>query len=140
MVLSGELASGDLHLTRAVRPKTGCGMAPPGYLYFQDVHAVELVGPGPHRLELDSCGHAPFGMSLMVFQRPGSSTPYDTSNVCRNLVAFADPSERRDCAGGVSTRLVGLQPGTVYVVVSSQSPGYTGAYQLTVTSETSACP
>jgi hypothetical protein len=139
VVLSGELTTGDLNLPRAVRTRTGCTAAPPGYVYLQDVYTVELVGPGPHRLELDSCGHAPYRMSVMLFQRPGSSTPYDTSSVCRNLIGFADPSARRDCAGGVSARFVGLQPGSVQVVVSSEGTGV-GPYQLTVKSETSRCP
>lgn len=140
VVLSGELATGDLNLQRSLRVKNGCVTSPPGYLYLEDVHAVELVGPGPHRLEINSCGHAPYRMSVMVFQRPGSTAPFDTSNVCRNLVASADPSARSDCGGGVSARFVGLQPGTIYVVVSSEDPGKTGAYELTVTSDTSRCP
>jgi hypothetical protein len=140
VVLSGELASGDLQLQRAVRVRSGCLPSPAIYRYFQDVHAVELVGPGPHRLELDSCGRAPYRMSVVLYQRSGAAAPYDTGNICRNLVASADPSARRDCAGGVSARFVGLQPGTVYVVVSSESPESTGTYQLTVKSDTSRCP
>jgi hypothetical protein len=110
------------------------------YHYFQDVYPVELVGPGPHQLELDSCGHASFGMTLMVYQRPGSSAPYDTSSLCRNMIASAEPSGRTGCAGGIATRFVGLQAGTVYLVVSSDSPGITGSYELTVKSSTSVCP
>jgi hypothetical protein len=140
VVLSGELTAGDLNLQRSLRVKSGCLPSPPGYLYLEDVHAVELVGPGPHDLDLNSCGHAPYRMSVMLFHRPDSTTPYDTSSVCRNLLAFADPSARGDCGGGVSARFVGLQAGTVYVVVSSETPGKSGSYELTVTSGTSRCP
>jgi hypothetical protein len=143
LTLSGQLAAGDLHVQRQIRLKERCQSSPAMYLYNQDVHAIELAGPGPHQLELDSCGHAPFGMALMVYQRPGSSAPYDTSSLgtlCRNMIASATPSGRTGCAGGIATRFVGLQPGTVYLVVSSDSPETTGAYDLTVKSSTSACP
>jgi hypothetical protein len=80
-------------------------------------------------------------MALMVFQKPGSASPFDTADVCANMISSADPSGRPGCNGGVSTRLVGMQPGVVLVVVTNEdgTPGEYGDYQLTVTSDTSTC-
>jgi hypothetical protein len=140
-VLSGSLSSSSLSLTRALSTTSGC-LASPYSSYPQDVYAIELAGPGPHELTLDSCGHSAFPMALMVFQKPGSTAPYDTKNVCNNLISSADPSGEPGCSGGGDlSRIVGMQPGTVFIVVTTEDPsGESGAYQLTVTSDTSSCP
>jgi hypothetical protein len=139
MDLSGDLAVGDLHLNRNVKIGMDCHTSPASYFYYQDVYAIELVGAGPHRLVLDSCGQVQFGMSVMIYAKIGSSAPYDTSNICLNLIASADPSGKQGCSQGVSTRIEGLAAGIVYIVVTSNGPDVTGSYTLSVSSETSHC-
>jgi hypothetical protein len=136
--LSGELSDTDLHLTRSVRLDARCVTSP--YQYYQDVHAIELVGPGPHRLELEACEPTNISMALMIFQKVGSTSPYDTANTCLNLISSPQPAAHPNCtSNGVSARFVGMQPGTVFVVVSSEGPDKTGSYSLSLRSETSTC-
>jgi len=141
VVLSGTLLSSSMTATRVLSTTSGC-LASPYSSYPEDVYAIELVGPAPQTLNLDSCGHSAFPMAVMLYQKPGSTTPYDTMNVCNNLIASADPSGEPACGGGgVLERIVGLQPGTVLVAVATEDPsGESGAYALTVTSDTSMCP
>jgi len=139
MELAGELTTDDLRVHRSVRHATGCGTSPETYFYYQDVYAIELVGPGPHRLVLDSCGKGAFALAVMIYAKSGSATPYDTGNTCLNLLSSTEASGTKPCGQGVSARLQGFQPGIVYIVVTSNGPEITGSYTLSLTSETSRC-
>jgi hypothetical protein len=139
MELAGELTTDDLRVHRSIRQATGCATSPESYFYYQDVYAIELVGAGPHRLVLDSCGMGGFALAVMIFAKSGSSTPYDTSNTCLNLLSSAEASGTKPCGLGVSARLEGFQPSIVYIVVTSNGPEIAGSYTLSLSSETSRC-
>jgi hypothetical protein len=136
LVLSGELTATDPAVNRSLKTSGGCIGSP--YADVQDVYAIELVGSGPHSLELDSCGHSAIRMEVMLFQKPGSTTPYDTANSCQNMITSWEPSPRNNCNGGIQARSINMQPGIVYVVVTNEG-GELGTYELTVKSDTSRC-
>ena len=71
--------------------------------------------------------------------KSGSSTPYDTSNTCLNLLSSAEASGTKPCGLGVAARLEGFEPGIVYIVVTSNGPEIAGSYTLSLSSETSRC-
>jgi hypothetical protein len=134
--LSGTLESGDVHVQRGIKTSGGCALSPATYLYWQDVYALELVGPGPHEIEITSPAPAGVTLALNIFQKPGSSTPFDTSKPCQSLVWTAEDGW---LGGGLAGRLIGVQPGTLYVVATSTSPDKTGTYEFQAASTTSEC-
>jgi hypothetical protein len=54
------------------------------------------------------------------------------------MITSWEPSAQPNCNGGIFARTINLEPGIIYVVVSSES-GERGTYSLTVTSDTSSC-
>jgi hypothetical protein len=105
--------------------------------YYVDLYAFELVGPGPHDLDLDLCQQSEFYSRLEVYQNAGG-TPrvFDLAKSCSNLVASGLPGN--SCYGeSARVKVVGLVPGTVTVAVTSNFSLRTGGYTLHASSSTS---
>lgn len=131
-----------------IRVTDNCGQPPPGYTYTVDVYAVELVGPGPHRLVVDTCDSEllftgqvfnPIDTVVMAYQdSDGSNHPLDLDNACPHLLEQADDG-CSNYAGPSLLRMSGLHEGTVQIAVTTFGgpPTTPMPYVLHVRSDTS---
>jgi hypothetical protein len=131
-----------------IRVTNNCVLPPPGYTYTVDVYALELVGPGPHHLVVDTCdsellfsGQAffPIDTVLMAYQdSDGSDDPLDLDDACPHLLAQADDGCSNH-AGPSLLRMTGLREGTVQIAVTTFGgpPTTPMPYVLHVWSDTS---
>jgi hypothetical protein len=131
-----------------IRVTDSCGQPPPGYTYTVDVYAVELVGPGPHRLVVDTCDSEllfsgqvfnPIDTVVMAYQdSDGSNHPLDLDNACPHLLEQADDG-CSNYAGPSLLRMSGLHEGTVQIAVTTFGgpPTTPMPYVLHVRSDTS---
>ncbi len=131
-----------------IRVTDSCGQPPAGYTYTVDVYAVELVGPGPHRLVVDTCdsellfsGQAfyPIDTVVMAYQdSDGSDHPLDLDDACPHLLEQADDG-CSNVAGPSLLRMTGLREGTVQIAVTTFGgpPATPMPYVLHVWSDTS---
>lgn len=97
-----------------------------------NVHALELVGPGPHQLIIDGCvGETP---TIQVFQSlEGSESALDMDAPCRHWIASTD----LPCGTGRRLVASGFAEGTVLLAASSLLSSEMGRYQVRVSSSTS---
>jgi hypothetical protein len=131
-----------------IRVTDSCGQPPPGYTYTVDVYAVQLVGPGPHRLVVDTCDSEllfsgqvfnPIDTVVMAYQDSnGSNHPLDLDNACPHLLEQADDG-CSNYAGPSLLRMSGLHEGTVQIAVTTFGgpPTTPMPYVLHVRSDTS---
>ena len=105
---------------------------------YVDTYAFELVGPGPHDLEIDLCQKAEFLSVLEVYQNnAGTPRVFDLAKPCPNLLATGNYSNTCSTGEGARLKVTGLVPGTAVVTVSSSPSLRTGAYTLRAKSTTS---
>jgi hypothetical protein len=144
-VFDGTLENTDAPF---IRVTDSCGQPPAGYTYTVDVYAVELVGPGPHHLVVDTCdsellfgGQAfyPIDTVVMAYQdSDGSDHPLDLDDACPHLLEQADDG-CSNYAGPSLLRMAGLREGTVQIAVTTFGgpPATPMPYVLHVWSDTS---
>ncbi|HXU84156.1 MAG TPA: FG-GAP-like repeat-containing protein [Polyangia bacterium] len=135
LTYQGTLSTTDptyVHTTRT------CFVSSTPRSVYVDTYAFELVGPGPHDLEIDLCQKAEFLSVLEVYQNnAGTPRVFDLAKPCPNLLATGNFGSTCSTGEGARLKVTGLVPGTAVVTVSSGPSLRTGAYTLHAKSSTS---
>ena len=138
-VVDGELDGDDpVHALAFYFPSAANHCTTGGDPRPYDAYAFDLIGPGPHRILADVCSMSDFRSAISVYQAPGSDSPFDLADPCKNLVAGEAANSRFCEQDSAFVPVDGLAEGRVVVVltVAGADPAG-GGYTLRVSSDTS---